>query len=435
MPTLYFLALVLAFTSMAYAQTTANDGDWKANTVVLKNTAEADVMIRLGDIDNLGFGFPADFDVFTGRSTPPHAYPWQPAKNDVPGMDRILIGSGYGKKSQPCGGDGYTGSNPSRPVPYQLALDAVKGVGISGALLTMFVDDFQKSLCPTYQAYINGKRFNDLENVLNSLEQGGPIGKFISVRFPAELLPTLQSPKLSILINDSTSGAADGFAIDFIKLLVNPKPLLYTNSISGFVRRRDTDEPLANALVVVRGFGETRTNEEGKFTMSNLPVGLTVVEASYAGFQSNSAVFDIIAGEPGNEETIYLEQTKDLLFGGRKLAVGDTLTLNNIQFKVASAELNTEAKSELDKVVSLMSQNPRVEIELSGHTSSEGSAENNTTLSQQRVQSCKAYLISKGIDEGRIYAVGYGPKRPIADNNSEQGRIQNRRVEMRIVKL
>lgn len=82
-----------------------------------------------------------------------------------------------------------------------------------------------------------------------------------------------------------------------------------------------------------------------------------------------------------------------------------------------------------------MTENPRIEIELSGHTSSEGSPESNTRLSQARVQSCKNYLLTKGIDEGRISAIGYGPSKPIADNSTEEGRVKNRRVELRIVKM
>lgn len=59
----------------------------------LQNTAEADYIIRVGDIDNLGFGWPDGFDPFCGRTTDAHAYPWKAGKEDLPGFDRILLSS------------------------------------------------------------------------------------------------------------------------------------------------------------------------------------------------------------------------------------------------------------------------------------------------------------------------------------------------------
>ncbi|MBI3259748.1 MAG: OmpA family protein [Ignavibacteriae bacterium] len=429
------LFICLFALSSGFAQITPNDGDWKSNSVTLKNTSEADVMIRIGDIDNLGFGFPSDFNPFTGIPTDIHPYPWLPQNGDLPGLDRIIVGSKFGKKQRPCSNDGYSGSNPERPIPIDIPLESVKGVKITSAMLTMFVDDFQAPyLCAKYLAYINGKRFGNLENILNTLNQGGPIGKFISVRIPPEMIDLLNSQKLSVMIDD-TSGAADGFAIDFMKLLINPKPILYKNSITGYVQDKETGEKIINANVTVRGFGEATTDSEGKFTINNLPIGLIVAEANSAGYQSNSEVFDVIQDEPTNEQTINLTKAKDISFQNKKVEVGKAITLNNIQFKVSSAELNADAKTELNKVVILMTENPRIEIELSGHTSSEGTTDGNTQLSQSRVQSCKNYLTSKGIDEGRISAIGYGPSKPMADNTSEEGRVKNRRVEMKIVKI
>lgn len=430
---IFFIFLFVS--TSVLAQVTPNDGDWKSNSTLLKNTNEADVMIRVGDIDNLGFGFAPGFNPFTGKATDIHPYPWQPQKNDVPGLDRIIVGSKFGKKQQPCSNDGYSGSNPAKPIPIDIPLESAKGVKITGAMLTMFVDDFQAPyLCSKYLAYMNGKRFGNLENILNTLNQGGPIGKFISVRIPPELIDLLNSSKLSVMIDD-TSGAADGYAIDFVKLLINPKAVLYQNSITGYVRDKETNEIIANAIVTVRGFGETTTDSEGKFILNNLPIGLIVAEANYTGYQSSSEVFDVIQDETTEERTIFLDKAKEISFQDKKVQVGEAITLNNIQFKVSSSELNTESKTELNKVVLLMSQNPRIEIELSGHTSSEGTPDGNIQLSQSRVQSCKNYLISKGIDEGRISAIGYGASKPIAENSTEEGRVKNRRVEMRIIKI
>ena len=82
-----------------------------------------------------------------------------------------------------------------------------------------------------------------------------------------------------------------------------------------------------------------------------------------------------------------------------------------------------------------MKENAGAEMELSGHTSSEGDRAMNRSLSYKRVKACKDYLVSRGIDEGRIIAVGFGPDKPVAPNDSEAGRAKNRRVEMRLTKL
>ncbi len=111
------------------------------------------------------------------------------------------------------------------------------------------------------------------------------------------------------------------------------------------------------------------------------------------------------------------------------------IVMNNIQFELASANLTAAGKQELDKLASFMNQNAAVEILLSGHTSTDGTDAFNKTLSVNRVKSCKAYLVSKVIDEGRIDIIGYGSSKPIAPNDTEANRAKNRRVEMKITKL
>jgi OmpA-OmpF porin, OOP family len=86
-------------------------------------------------------------------------------------------------------------------------------------------------------------------------------------------------------------------------------------------------------------------------------------------------------------------------------------------------------------LVSFLRENQSAEIELSGHTSSEGDAGMNRSLSYRRVKSCKDYILLQGIDAGRIIAVGFGPDKPVAPNDTEANRALNRRVEMRLVKL
>jgi len=353
-------------------------------------------------------------------------------------MDRILIPSSMGKVKNECNMDGYSqaGKLASKPVAIAIPLHSVKNSTISSASLTMFVDDFQSSdFCSKFRVHVNGRRFTDLEKILNSLNQGGPIGKFISARFSPELLSVLKSDKLTLMIDDSTTGAHDGFAIDFVKVLINPKSLLYKGSIIGEVVDDETREPISGAMIEIRGYKNGTTNAEGGFTLDEVPIGLNVAEVSTKGYENNSAIYDVVSGETTEMQTIALRKAKPVSFEGKSLQAGDAVTLNNIQFTVSSSDLSAEAKAELDKVVTLMKSNDRVEIELSGHTSSEGQAASNRSLSLARVVSCKQYLVSKGIDESRISAMGYGPDKPIAANDSETNRAKNRRVEMKIVKM
>lgn len=433
-----FCGFTLLVVGSINAQNTTTDGDWSQNQIVLKNTPEADIMIRVGDIDNLNFGWEKDFNPFLGKPTSTHSFPWSPNKKDLPCLDRILVPTSMGKTKLDCNIDGYSqaGKLSFKPVPIVLPLQSVKGINVTDAFLTMFVDDFQsKECCSKFRVHLNGKRFTDLEKILNSLEQSGPIGKFISVRFPSELLSIFNSDKLSILIDDSTSGAHDGFAIDFVKLLINPKPLLYKGIIRGDVRDAETMEPIAGATVSIKGFKTGTTNEEGNFSLEEIPIGLNITEASAKGYENNSVVFDVIADETTEPISIQLRKTQPINFEGKTLQSGDAVTLNNIQFTVSSSDLSVESKMELDKVVTLMRNNERIEIELSGHTSSEGQAAQNRALSLARVISCKNYIISKGVDEGRITAMGYGPDKPIAPNDNEVDRAKNRRVEMKITKM
>jgi OOP family OmpA-OmpF porin len=76
-----------------------------------------------------------------------------------------------------------------------------------------------------------------------------------------------------------------------------------------------------------------------------------------------------------------------------------------------------------------MSHKRSARIEISGHTDNVGKPKANEELSQKRAQSCRAYVISKGIDGSRLDALGYGDERPIAPNTTNEGRQQNRRIE------
>jgi OmpA-OmpF porin, OOP family len=108
--------------------------------------------------------------------------------------------------------------------------------------------------------------------------------------------------------------------------------------------------------------------------------------------------------------------------------------LKNIEFATGKATILPKSFPIVDEVVRLMKVNQDIKrLAIEGHTDNRGSDELNERLSNDRANSVMKYLIDKGIDSGRLSAKGFGPKRPIADNNTATGRQRNRRVEFHIV--
>lgn len=129
--------------------------------------------------------------------------------------------------------------------------------------------------------------------------------------------------------------------------------------------------------------------------------------------------------------TIYREIEKDIKL--KKLEIGSSIVLNNIFFDFNKSSLRPESYSELENLINLMNQYPTLKIEISGHTDNIGSATYNKKLSEDRAKSVVDYLVSKGISATRLTYAGYGFDKPIATNETEEGRQLNRRTEFKII--
>ena len=131
-------------------------------------------------------------------------------------------------------------------------------------------------------------------------------------------------------------------------------------------------------------------------------------------------------------ETPYVSMTAST--GGITVLFDDTRAeLTGVNFKVGSAELIPNSLHTLDKAIAGLKRNAKAKVEIEGHTSSEGSESFNQQLSEDRANSVMEYMIKKGISKDRVTAVGYGSSRPKADNGTEAGRKENRRIEIRVV--
>jgi len=115
---------------------------------------------------------------------------------------------------------------------------------------------------------------------------------------------------------------------------------------------------------------------------------------------------------------------------------GDNITLNmpgNITFAFDSSNLQPQFNSVLDNVASTLTQYNQTVIEVAGHTDSVGTDAYNQQLSERRANSVASYLSSRGVAQQRMIVVGAGETHPIASNDTDAGRAQNRRVEITIV--
>lgn len=210
---------------------------------------------------------------------------------------------------------------------------------------------------------------------------------------------------------------------------IKPEPVVI---IKGKVLDRKTNLPVQAKIVyknILTGeiMGEATSNSDsGDYTVA-LPAGKFY---SYLANADNYVPISENVDARNITETSEIE--KNLLLV--PIEVGQTIRLNNIFFDFAKATLRPESNVELDNVVKLMNDNPKMCILISGHTDNVGSNEFNLKLSDDRANAVRNYLITKGIHENRIVAQGFGETKPIATNETDEGRQTNRRVEFTILK-
>lgn len=169
-----------------------------------------------------------------------------------------------------------------------------------------------------------------------------------------------------------------------------------------------------------------QTDEQGNYLIT-LPVGKDYAfNISRPGYLFYSDQFMLAGKSPDStyEKNISLQP----------IEVNASIILHNIFFDVKKFDLRPESQSELDKVVQLLNDNPAVFIEISGYTDNVGKPSDNLALSINRAKSVTAYLVRKGIAAARLTAKGYGETHPVANNNNEEGRGENRRTELKVIK-
>jgi OOP family OmpA-OmpF porin len=212
-----------------------------------------------------------------------------------------------------------------------------------------------------------------------------------------------------------------------IEEIVRPATDDKTIKIHGTVTNAKTGEVLnAKLSFEAKDTLITMNASTGKYSILVGSTRSYSIKIDAPGFVNNLEKLDL---------NTYEMKDLEMNFKLQPIEVGTTVTLKNVLFIQSKPELLPESYPELNVVVQFMKDNPQVEIELSGHTDSRGSFRQLMTLSQQRVNRVKSYLVSKGISSKRIVGKGYGGSKPIASNDTEETRMLNRRVEFTIKKL
>lgn len=237
------------------------------------------------------------------------------------------------------------------------------------------------------------------------------------------------SGEVAYFASDRAGGLGDLDLYSF-PLYKEARPLA-VSFIRGKVTDKNTTEPVeAEVQLYELKTGQLATGaysdpKTGEFLVC-IPAGRTyALNASADGYLFFSENYDVSAGTPKEPYTLDVPLSP--------LSAGSIIALRNIFFNTASYELLPASNAELDKLVKLLTANPTLRIELGGHTDNVGADAANLTLSDQRARSVREFVISKGIDATRITAKGYGETKPVATNDTEEGKAQNRRTEVTVL--
>lgn len=211
---------------------------------------------------------------------------------------------------------------------------------------------------------------------------------------------------------------------------IKPNPITY---VKGVIKDKDTKQPLEASILVINldnddvVYNDYTSAETGDF-LTVMPIGSQYsFNADAEGYLFYSKYYELNKAEANKpfEIEILLE----------KIKVGSEVTLNNIFFETNKFELLPQSKIELEVLKELLNANPSVQIQIQGHTDNVGDAKANEKLAENRAKAVYSYLIKEGISRNRLSFKGFGETKPIADNNTEDGRKQNRRTNFIVTKI
>lgn len=224
-------------------------------------------------------------------------------------------------------------------------------------------------------------------------------------------------------------GGMGEYDLYYFDLYAEARPV-YTTYLKGHIFDDKTKVPLrANfelidvetGKVIITSFSDEKTGDFLVSIPENKTYALNVNRSDYL-FHSES--FDMKVNE--NRDPFLID------IGLKQIELNTVIVLKNIFFDTDKFDLKQESTAELKKLTELLTKNPTLKIEISGHTDNKGAKAYNQTLSQNRAKAVYDYLIANGISSNRLTYKGYGDTQPIADNTTEEGRAKNRRTEFKV---
>lgn len=229
-------------------------------------------------------------------------------------------------------------------------------------------------------------------------------------------------------IASSRSGGFGGLDIYSLKLSADKKPIPVTY-VKGSILDAETKNEISGRIELINlDNGKSVLSDSSTRFFTTLEphsmYGLNVYRNGYLFYSAN------FQPTPSGIDSPFLVTA--LL---KPIRINQSVVLNNIFFETDKFNLRQESFPELQKLFSLLKNNPDVMVEISGHTDNQGSAAHNTILSENRAKAVKEYLVKAGIPAAAIKTAGYASTKPIGDNNTAYGRAQNRRIEMKIIGL
>lgn len=225
------------------------------------------------------------------------------------------------------------------------------------------------------------------------------------------------------------SDSKGGLDIYSFELRENVRPIK-TLWVKGKVFDKKTNAGIRSSVELIdlaskQVMSKAETDESGNYFIT-LPVGkdyaFVVNRKGYLFYSDNFLMTGL------SPDSLY---RKDIPL--TPIETNASIVLKNIFFDTNKADLKPESETELEKLAQLLTENPALKIEIGGHTDNVGKPADNLALSNNRAKAVVNYLVSKNIAPQRLIAKGYGESKPVADNQTEEGKAQNRRTEMKVI--
>lgn len=194
--------------------------------------------------------------------------------------------------------------------------------------------------------------------------------------------------------------------------------------LTGKVTSAKKDEPVLANVTIVEIEKKVVTDASTGVYKVKLEPGTYTVKAEADNYVTDAEPGVIVKDKETTIKNFKLSE---------KIVKGQIITLRGIYFDTGKATIRPESYYVLDDAVRVLNANPKVTVEIAGHTDSVGSDSYNMRLSDARANSVRTYLISKGIAANRLIARGYGESSPVETNATREGRQMNRRIEFRVL--